>query len=704
VLHIRDWHDAADPAQREHLALFGAHCLRDTPGAALVLGLDEGRRANERFVDAVGLNDFDGTDLAARLDEIRARVGEPLRVGVVGVWTEAKVTFLLYELATRCGITDLGTCSALTASASRAQHFNALDQLRRLLGVRVLDGVGDFVHWLRPEAEGIRLPPVRGGARPALAWRDEAQALDPTDEDLLALLYRDSAKLELAPIGGGFSGARVLRVRGWDALGHEQAPSVAKLGPRALVAAERVAFERVEGILGNSAPGVRGFADLGERAGIKYAYAAMGAVSVRTFKSLYAAGVAQRTVDEVLERVFDEVLAPFHAAAQYEPLPLLEYYGFAPRYAAGVRDRVADLFGDRADVLRFPGGYEVPHPATFCERLDQLPRYPGESHFVSYVHGDLNGANILLDARDNVWLIDFFHAHRGHVLKDVAKLENDLLYIFTPIEESDLEEALIITQALRAVRDLREPLPRRLPGLKRRGLRRAWATLRTLRAIGARLCREDRDPAQLSVALLRYAVHTLWFDEASPAQKRWALAAAGGHGEDVTRSLREGVELRVDWIDVATPGRLGLTLCPGRRDRDRSLDADLAALAAASVELLVCMLPADELERHGVADLPAAAERHGLRFVHAPVLDQGVPTPARAAALVRAIDEELRAGRDVVIHCLGGLGRSGTLAACVLVAHGLDPDAAIAAVRRARGPRAIESERQARFVRAFVAP
>jgi protein-tyrosine phosphatase/nicotinamidase-related amidase len=703
VLHVRDWHDPADPAQRTHLEQFGPHCLRGTPGASLVLDLDA-LRPNEAYVDAVGLNDFQGTDLAARLDAIRARVGQPLRVGVVGVWTEAKVTFLLYELATRCGIGELATCSALTASASRAQHFNALEQLRRILGVRVLDGVGDFVAWLRPEADGIRLPPVRGGARPALAWKGAPGTVAETDEQILAHLYRDSAKLELAPLGGGFSGATVLRVRGWDALGHEQAPSVAKLGPRATVAAERVAFERVEDILGNHAPSVRGFADLGERAGIKYAFAAMGAGSVRTFKSLYASGCEQRVVDEVLAQVFDEVLGRFHSAAHFEPLPLLDYYGFASRFAPGVRARVAELTGQDGETLAFPGGYELEHVARFYEGLDALPRFPGESHFVSYVHGDLNGANILLDGRDNVWLIDFFHAHRGHVLKDVAKLENDLLYIFTPVEdEATLEEALRVTRALRQVADLREPLGDVPEGVTRPPLLRAWETLRTLRGIGARLCRTDRNPTQLSVALLRYAVHTLSFDESNTWQKRWALAAACGHAEDVTQSVRETLELRVDWVRAGTPGRLGLTICPGRRDRGRVLADDLAALKAAGTELLVCMVPDDELRWAGAEALPDAAEAAGLRFVHAPVLDQGVPTPEHAAALVADVDAALRAGDDVVVHCMGGLGRSGTLAACVLVAHGLAPDAAIAAVRRARGPRAVESARQEHFVHAFAA-
>ena len=49
LVHIRDWHDADDPAQREHLVRFGAHCIKGTVGARLVLEMDEvGRGCGQR--------------------------------------------------------------------------------------------------------------------------------------------------------------------------------------------------------------------------------------------------------------------------------------------------------------------------------------------------------------------------------------------------------------------------------------------------------------------------------------------------------------------------------------------------------------------------------------------------------------------------------------------------------------------------------
>lgn len=708
IVHIRDWHDPADPHQAAHLARFGSHCLKGTTGAAFVLGLDDvlGTERGEHVVDATGLNDFEGTSLGPILERLLARADGALRVGVVGVWTEAKVTFLLYDLLTRFGLTDVATCSALTASSSRNRHFAALDQLRRILGVQVHDTVGDFTSWLLPMGVSVSVPVPPGACAPRLT---ADTAISEEDRALVGVLYRDAAEVDLTSLSGGFSGALVFKASSRDPLGHVQAPSVLKLGRRSEIGKERVAFEQVEDILGNSAPSVRGFVDLGERAAIKYSFAAMGQGAVRTFKSLYESGAPQDRVDAVLHTVFGEILAPFFAAAQYDRLPLLASYQFSPRWAQSVARNVEAVAGvsGTAESLQFPGGISLPNLVRFYDRfLPARPTHDGESHFVSWVHGDLNGANILLDARDNVWLIDFAHTARTHVLKDLAKLENDLLYIYTPLTtEADLADAVAVSQALRAVRDLREELPVEPPVPCAPPLRRAWATLRTLRAIVARECREDRDPTQLRVALLRYAAHTLSFEESNPLQRRWALAAACGHAEDVERALLASDRLRVDFIELGLlpgPGRLGLTICPGRRDRGRDLAADLAALRDAGATDLVTLVTREELEWAGVPHLAAQASAAGMAVTVAPIPDQAVPTLAEARALVGATLDALRAGRTVVAHCMGGLGRSGLVAACCLVAVGLSPPDAVAAVRRARGPRAVETTEQERFVATFA--
>ncbi|MBM3462208.1 MAG: isochorismatase family protein [Armatimonadetes bacterium] len=510
LVHIRDWHDARDAHQREHLGYYGDHCLADSWGAAFCFDVQDPRRAS--IVNSRGLNDFLGTGLEGTLVRLR-----PQRVGIVGVWTEAKVSFLAYDLRTRRPELEIGVCSALTASSSRAQHFLALDQMRKLLHVAVFESVASFTEWLTGDAAEVPLPATHA-EHPGL---EGAPDLSPADAALVRYLFRDCRTARLHALGGGFSGNAVLMAHGVDLHGHEQVPHVVKIGPQHAIGAERAAFERIEAVLGNSAPRIADFADAGDRGAIKYRYAAMGRGESTTFQRKYASGLGTDEIERILRVVFEDQLGRLYAAATPERVDLLAYYGFDPSYAPRVESRV----GSAAEILEFPGGRKARNVAAFYRDLSEVTRPPSETHSFAYVHGDLNGANIVLDATGTVWLIDFFHTHRGHVLRDLVKLENDLLYIFTPLEsESDLEAALAFTDRLLRVADLGAPLDdwRAAPEV----LRRAWGTVRVLRAFYPGLLREDSDPRQLWIGQLRYAVHTLSFDESSPLQKRWALYAA----------------------------------------------------------------------------------------------------------------------------------------------------------------------------------
>jgi protein-tyrosine phosphatase len=70
-------------------------------------------------------------------------------------------------------------------------------------------------------------------------------------------------------------------------------------------------------------------------------------------------------------------------------------------------------------------------------------------------------------------------------------------------------------------------------------------------------------------------------------------------------------------------------------------------------------------------------------------------------ALVGDIETAGAEGR-VAIACMGGVGRTGTIAACALVAGGMTPGDAIATVRSIRHPTAVETAAQEAFVHAFA--
>ena len=702
VVHVRDWHEPDDPAQRAHLEQFGAHCLRDSQGARFVFDTEEARAGKRiEVVSTTTLSDFVGAGLGG----ILARYADqPIRVGLMGVWTEAKITFLAYDIRTRHPQFELAVCSALTASSSRHNHFLALEQLERILGVRVLASVGEFVRFLGGEMEDA--PLIGFSGKHPTVESDARAALTETDEKLIRYLFRSCRHVSLRSLDGGFSGNLVLAAHSANLFGEQEAPHVVKIGPGRLIGREREAFERIETVLGNNAPRIADFADISGRGAIKYRYASMGRGAARSLQSLYQSADRDAQVAAALDSVFLEQLGRLYRAAEPRRCDLLEYYQFSQRWARPLRERVVALMGDEghSDTLVFPGGRRVRNITALYESdLPQLPR-PVRERYFSYLHGDLNGANIIVDGPGNVWLIDFFHAHRGHVLKDLIKLENDLLYVWTEIRsERELGAALEITEALMAVEDLGAPLVRRLTALREPGLARAWNLVHRLRSYYAEFVKKDRDVSQLLIGQIRYAVHTLGFEEASSLQKRWALYAACRAAETLKAQLGQAGRLRVDWLpsEFTPRGRLGLTWLPGRRDAGRVLGDDVRALIDQGGRAVVCLLSPEEFARYGVEDLLEAYRASGLEVLHSPILDGGCPSMQQMNAVITWIAERAAAERSVVVHCVGGLGRAGTVAACWLRTRGVAASRAMEIVRQTRSRRAIETAVQERFISRF---
>ena len=234
-------------------------------------------------------------------------------------------------------------------------------------------------------------------------------------------------------------------------------------------------------------------------------------------------------------------------------------------------------------------------------------------------------------------------------------------------------------------------------------MRRAASTLMRLRSFYPDMVQADREVTQLLIPQIRYAVHTLGFEESSPLQKRWALYSACRAAELLGRMLQHGGPLRVDWMPKAYTGkgRLGLTIVPGRRDYERSVDADLAVLREEGVKAVLCLLAHDEFERYGVVGLLDRYSEAGMDVLHVPTVDRTPPDPLSIVQSMEWLERHLELGRNVLVHCVGGLGRAGTIAGCWLRGRGLTGEQAIRLVRDFRSPRAIETQQQEEAVRGY---
>ena len=140
--------------------------------------------------------------------------------------------------------------------------------------------------------------------------------------------------------------------------------------------------------------------------------------------------------------------------------------------------------------------------------------------------------------------------------------------------------------------------------------------------------------------------------------------------------------LRALSLPPEVSGQVWLGAMPGRFEswnvfRDEAVRRKLGTV--------VCLAPRDEVA--GLApEYHAALARGGLpfRWMHVPMRNFGLPEdPAGFRRDIATIAQNLRAGEVVMLHCAAGLGRTGTAAACLLKALGVQADEALKRVRDA---------------------
>lgn len=170
--------------------------------------------------------------------------------------------------------------------------------------------------------------------------------------------------------------------------------------------------------------------------------------------------------------------------------------------------------------------------------------------------------------------------------------------------------------------------------------------------------------------------------------------------------------LEIAAVEVApNRGHIGITFCPGKKQADalsgswaRDLDIDLDVIENWGAAAVVTLIEDHEMASLGVTGIGDAVSTRNMSWYHLPIPDVTAPTSGFekqwqvAGAELRDL---LRTGFNIVVHCKGGLGRAGTVAARLLIELGWSSSDAIAEVRLVR-PGAIETIEQEKHLHTIV--
>jgi hypothetical protein len=178
------------------------------------------------------------------------------------------------------------------------------------------------------------------------------------------------------------------------------------------------------------------------------------------------------------------------------------------------------------------------------------------------------------------------------------------------------------------------------------------------------------------------------------------------HGASIRTSLSH--PLRIDELKVnGTEGRIGITFCPGKSGESyggfqwkRDLSIDLDVIAGWRADAIVTLIEDHEFEMLGITQLGQQVRSRGIEWHHLPIRDVNPPDVRFEEGWLSSgpqLHGMLQRGGKVLVHCRGGLGRAGTVAARLLVEFDVSPKEAVGLVRRAR-PGAIETQQQMQYV------
>ncbi|KAF2354363.1 CDKN3 domain [Trinorchestia longiramus] len=139
------------------------------------------------------------------------------------------------------------------------------------------------------------------------------------------------------------------------------------------------------------------------------------------------------------------------------------------------------------------------------------------------------------------------------------------------------------------------------------------------------------------------------------------------------------------------------------RNTHQDLHKDMELLVRLGITDAIVLLGKGELRKYRSPALLSMYQKNNIQAHYHPFEDGSAPSIDLAMNILDKTIDILQNGRRILIHCMSGVGRTGTIAACLLqwLDEDLPAEDSVALVRRIRGNPAVHSLKQYNFVMEF---
>jgi anti-anti-sigma factor len=408
-----------------------------------------------------------------------------------------------------------------------------MEIIRTAARLETLESISDVdPSWRITEALvwGYRPSGLRDGREKLLAVDVEGSVtlLDEW-EKIARSLYRDCRRIVLTPLHGGFM-STTFRVASYDGDGRRMLPTVLKIGSRALTAREEQANHKfVERFILNNSTTILGGAAAGDWAGLRYNF--LGITGPESSLLWLRDHYQRRPANEVvplIDALFTRILKPWYGQPRWEPVKLYEEHD-PRRLFPSVCEAAEKFLGVSAStpVIPCPAlGIDLPNPYHFLQH--EFPRRREQSRlwYTSICHGDLNMQNVLVDERENIYVIDFSETRPRNIVSDLARLEPIVKFEMVSIDdESGLRHMLDFEKGLVSAAALNE-----IPAYTYQGsdpaVHKAYEVIRLIRRHADTVTIFETDIVPYWLALLEWTLPVVMYVNASDWQKKYAVYSA----------------------------------------------------------------------------------------------------------------------------------------------------------------------------------